>query len=93
VDVCTLDDYFYTTENKFAKIDVLKIDTEGADTWVLYGAEKLLKNKMINHIFFEHNTERMNLLNIMPDEAGKFLQNLGYIVQQQSPTDLYAYPK
>jgi FkbM family methyltransferase len=91
VEVCTLDDF--ATENGIAKIDVLKIDTEGADTWVLYGAKRLLENKRINHIFFEHNLERMKSLNITPNEAKDFLKSLDYAVEQQSSNEFYAYPK
>jgi FkbM family methyltransferase len=91
VEVCTLDEY--ADQNNIDKIDVLKIDTEGADTWVLYGAKELLKNKRISHIFFEHNTERMKLLNISPNEAKDFLKSIDYVVEQQSPADFYAYPK
>jgi FkbM family methyltransferase len=87
----TLDSY--ATKHGINKIDVLKIDTEGADTWVLYGAKKLLEQKKIGHIFFEHNLTRMRLLNIGIDEAKVFLQDLGYVVEQQSSTDFYAYPK
>ena len=45
-------------------IDVLKIDVEGADTWVLYGCEQLLKQKAIRNIFFEQNGARMAELGI-----------------------------
>src|SRR5690606_38911004 len=38
VEVDTLDDY--AQKSSIEKVEVLKIDTEGADTWVLYGAEK-----------------------------------------------------
>ena len=91
VKVDTLDNY--AENNNISKIDVLKIDTEGADTWVLYGAKRLLKEKKISHIFFEHNFERMKLLNITKSEAKGFLENLHYVVEQHSPTDFYAYPK
>ena len=91
VEVDTLDNY--ADKNNISKIDVLKIDTEGADTWVLYGAEKLLKEKKIAHIFFEHNFTRMKLLNITESEAKSFLEKLDYTVEQHSPTDFYAYPK
>ncbi len=90
VEVDTLDNY--TDKNNISKIDVLKIDTEGADTWVLYGAEKLLKEKRIDHIFFEHNFTRMKLLNIKEEEAVNFLEKLDYTVKQQSANDFYAYP-
>lgn len=59
-------------------INVLKIDTEGADTWVIQGAEKLLKSHRINHIFFEENTARMEQLGIKPGEAQKLLTGCGY---------------
>lgn len=91
VDVDTLDNY--TLKNNINKVDVLKIDTEGADTWVLYGAERLLKEKKIRHIFFEHNFPRMELLNISPKEAKEFLERFDYVVEEHSETDFYAYPK
>ncbi len=90
VDVDTLDSI--AEKRGIEKIDVLKIDTEGADTWVLYGAENLLRQKKIDHIFYEHNATRMKLLGIGEDEAQKFLESLDYIVEKQSPNDFYAYP-
>ena len=90
VDVETLDNY--AANNKIDSIQVLKIDTEGADTWVLFGAKNLLKEKKIEHIFFEYNLPRMKLLNISPEEAPKFLTELDYTVKRTSPTDYYAYP-
>ena len=60
------------------KIDVLKIDVEGADTWVLYGCEQLLKEKKIGIIFFEQLEHRMEALGIKPGEAQQFLRNLDY---------------
>ena len=59
-------------------IDVLKIDVEGADTWVLYGCEQLLKAKRIRTIFFEQNRHRMEGLGIKPGEAQQFLRDLDY---------------
>ena len=90
VDVDTLDNY--AAENGIEQIDVLKIDTEGADTWVLYGAKRLLEEKRINHIHFEFNLPRMKLLGISPDEAPNFLKGVGYQIQKVSPSDFYAYP-
>jgi len=90
VDVDTLDNY--TAQNGIDQIDVLKIDTEGADTWVLYGAKRLLEQKKIKHIHFEVNLPRMKLLNISPDEAPKFLNSVGYTVQKVSDSDYYAFP-
>lgn len=60
------------------EIDVLKIDVEGADTWVLYGCEQLLKKKKIHRIFFEQNKKRIQELGIRLNEAEIFLRDLGY---------------
>jgi len=67
-------------------IDVLKIDVEGADTWVLYGCELLLQRKLIRRIYFEQNTQRMDKLGIDSNEAKIFLNKLGYTC---NPFDKY----
>lgn len=59
-------------------IDVLKIDVEGADTWVLYGCENLLKKRQIRRIFFEDNPSRRAELGIGANEAREFLESVGY---------------
>ena len=63
-------------------IDVLKIDVEGADTWVLLGCEKLLRERRIKKIFFEQNAYRMNLLGIRSGEAQTYLRDHGYDCEQ-----------
>lgn len=90
VDVDTLDNY--ASENNIESIQVLKIDTEGADTWVLYGAKRLLAEKRIEQIFFEHNFPRMKKLGIASDEAANYLERLDYKVVRMSPGDFHAYP-
>ena len=59
-------------------IEVLKIDVEGADTWVLEGCERLLRDKRIKRIFFEQNIGRMEQLGIQAGVAQTFLRDLGY---------------
>jgi FkbM family methyltransferase len=61
-----------------AHIDLLKIDVEGADTWVLMGAKKLLRAKHIKRIWFEQNAVRMKKLGIAEHAAQSFLRSLGY---------------
>ncbi len=61
-------------------VDVLKIDTEGADTWVLEGARDLLGQRKIGHIYFEVNRRRMAELGIEVGAANKLLENFGYSV-------------
>ena len=59
-------------------VDFLKIDTEGADTWVLYGSERLLREKRIRAGIYEENRSRMSALGIQPHEAQTFLEGMGY---------------
>lgn len=91
VEVDTLD--AFALANGIDNIDVLKIDTEGADTWVLFGAKNLLSEKKVKHIFFEHNIPRMELLGINRDEARNFLNEMGYEVQRYSGLEFYAHPR
>ncbi len=62
-------------------IEVLKIDTEGADTWVLEGASALLEQKKIQRIFFEEHKDRMAQLDIERGRAIDLLKNKGYAVR------------
>ena len=61
-----------------AKIAVLKVDVEGADTWVLEGARELLKRRRIAHIVYEENQKRMTALGIEPGTAERMLRGNGY---------------
>jgi FkbM family methyltransferase len=61
-------------------VDVLKVDVEGADTWVLLGAERLLRRRQIKTIFYEQNKPRMKDLGISETEAQQFLEAIGYRV-------------
>jgi FkbM family methyltransferase len=76
-------------------IDVLKIDVEGADSWVLFGCENLLKRKRIKTIFFEQNKYRMAKLGIQDSEAIRFLHELDYVCKPFSNNheEWIAYPK
>jgi FkbM family methyltransferase len=60
------------------RINVLKIDVEGADTLVLFGCEHLLKDKNIEIIYFEQNRERMEQMGIADGDARQFLRTMGY---------------
>jgi FkbM family methyltransferase len=52
VKVKKLDTFF--EENKISNIDLLKIDTQGAEVEILQGAEKVLNSKRINVIELEY---------------------------------------
>lgn len=92
VDVKPLDEVIPSDVN----IKVLKVDTEGADTWVLQGAERLLAEKRIAHVFFEHNEWRMKMLGVQSDLAVRFLTRLGYRVYplegDRSGSEFHAVP-
>jgi FkbM family methyltransferase len=76
VPVVTLDSSISDRE----VVEVLKIDVEGADTWVLYGAQKLLQSKRIKNIYFEQNKGRLRKLGIGDNDAANFLHASGYEV-------------
>lgn len=61
------------------EISLLKIDTEGADTLVLKGCERLLKRGLIIEIWFEQNKPRMRQIGIPLDAAQVFLESMGYV--------------
>lgn len=87
IPVVTLDSQF-----SGQKIDVLKVDVEGADTWVLEGAGNLLQAKAIRHVFFEQLPERMAELGVDIDAAARLLTNKGYRVQRLATGEFYAAP-
>ena len=74
-----------------AKIKLLKVDVEGADTWVLKGAADLLQMKRIEHILFEQYPARMNELGIAEGEAQDILKQYGYQLKQLSGDEWYAW--
>lgn len=74
VEVVRIDDLIATQD----EIALLKIDIEGADTWALFGCEKLLRSRCIKEIWFEQNKLRMRELGIGVTEAEEFLSSLGY---------------
>jgi FkbM family methyltransferase len=83
VDVVRLDDVL----GELPEIALLKIDIEGADTWALYGCERLLRSGKVKEIWFEANRPRMRLLGIEEDAAGKFLTSVNYTATAIGPSD------
>ncbi|AMA09215.1 FkbM family methyltransferase [Picosynechococcus sp. PCC 73109] len=88
VPVISLDDCF---ENQDTIIDALKIDTEGADTWVIEGSIQLLKQKRIKHIFFEENLSRMSKLKIDSGIAYQILSEHGYKIKKIANNEWHAW--
>ncbi|MFI5280421.1 MAG: FkbM family methyltransferase [Gemmatimonadales bacterium] len=65
-------------------VALLKIDAEGADTWVLMGCEKLLQSRLVGSICYEQNRPRMRHLGIADDEAMRFLESVGYVASPRT---------
>jgi FkbM family methyltransferase len=74
VVVNKLDDLFSAED----RIDFLKIDVEGADTWVLQGGEQLFRRKQILQVAYEQHKNGMELLGIQTGEAEEWLDSVGY---------------
>ena len=80
VDVVRVDDVMPAGSH----IAMLKVDTEGADAWVLLGCERLLKNALVREIWYEENKPRMEALGITVDSAQNYLRSLGYLTHPHS---------
>jgi FkbM family methyltransferase len=76
VRVVRLDDALANVD----KIDFLKIDIEGADTWAILGAERLFREHRIKHVCWEEHGACMAALNIPKQQATNFLRDCGYVV-------------
>lgn len=88
VPVVSLDTY--CRDKSISLINVLKVDVEGADTWVLEGASELLREHRILNVFFEENPGRMENLGIAPERPASLLQDLGYRIQQVAQGEFMA---
>ena len=88
VEVTSLDRYF---EDSTESIAALKVDVEGADTWVLEGAAGLLRQGRIGHVFFEQNPARMAALGISTTRAVELLRECGYSVKSFSDEACHAF--
>jgi FkbM family methyltransferase len=75
-------------------IEVLKIDTEGADALVLFGCERLLKTQKIKNIYFEENPDKIQRIGLAPGEAQRFLRKMKYECHclDESGTEWFARP-
>ena len=60
------------------KVAVMKIDVEGADTWVIKGCENLFRSRLVDIVYFEQNIQRMSSLGIKNGEAQEFLTSFGF---------------
>ncbi len=86
IQTMTLDDFVEQKKIK-QKIDLLKIDTEGADPLVLQGADKLLSQEKIRMLIFENHGigawKTTSLLTVI-----KSLSNKGFICYMLGKTGI-----
>jgi len=75
VEATTID--LYCERKNISKIDLLKIDVEGAEFQVLKGANRMLREKRIACITFEFGQTTFDMGND-PDEIEAYLIKLGY---------------
>jgi FkbM family methyltransferase len=76
VPTVTLDEY--CAERGVERIDLLKLDVEGAEVDVLRGAEQLLGDGRIGTILFEVSLPQSAALSHAPSEVFERLASLGY---------------
>lgn len=67
-----------------ARVRLLKVDIEGADTWALMGCERLLREQRVELVWFEQNRPRMHALGITDAAAREFLKSVGYTATPRS---------
>ena len=84
VPATTVDNY--CESNGVARIDLLKIDVEGAELQVLLGAERTLRAKRVRCLTFEFGQTTFDMGN-SPDRLEAFLKDVGYDVRNLVPGD------
>jgi FkbM family methyltransferase len=91
VPITTIDE----TLPRDAQVTVMKIDCQGADSWVIEGARKMFEEKRVKHVFYEVCPPLLQKLNIDPEYLPRLLSGWGYIVEPfcGSPFQSHAYLK
>jgi FkbM family methyltransferase len=82
VAITTVDEY--CTENHIDHIDLLKIDTEGNDYFVLKGAERILRTGRVDTIVFEFSL-LYTYSHIYFIDFAEYLGKLGYEISKIMP--------
>lgn len=70
----------YCEKNKIEKIDLLKIDVEGAEFQVMKGARKMLESQMIDCLTFEFGQTTFDMGNL-PEDIERFLAAMNYKIR------------
>lgn len=77
VNVITVDGWWRSSN--FKKVDVIKIDTEGSELWVLQGAKKFI-SQCRPKIFLEIGRKNVKVYPFRPHDIYNFLNDMQYLV-------------
>jgi len=88
VETNTVDNY--CNENKIDVIDFIKIDVEGSEKMVLYGADNMLKNNKIKFGLFEIG-ETLKDANTSEKEICDYLEQYNYKIYTEIPNNYLFY--
>jgi FkbM family methyltransferase len=78
VSAVTIDDY--CQDKKIERIDLLKIDVEGAELQVMRGARRMLQSKSIRCLTFEFGQTTFDMQN-RPEEIEELLKEMNYRIR------------
>ncbi len=81
IETTKLNDFWKTNDI----IKLMKIDVEGAESWVLEGASNLLEKGLIQNIVYEENIHREKELGIKKNETKEILMDNNYVIVALNP--------
>ena len=84
----TVDNYCAT--NTISHIDIIKVDTEGHDLEVLFGAKEVLSSGAVDFIQFEYNYRWVDARHFLRD-AFDYLLPLGFCIGKVTPKGIEFY--
>jgi FkbM family methyltransferase len=89
-DFITVDDF--VKKHNITAVDAIKIDTDGYDPEVLYGAKETLK-KFYTRVIVEFNPGALAMRNHTPQQAVDFMKSIGYGLEVILDGENYLFKK